>query len=220
MSRECPPDALISDPMVLRSAVSGMPRVVFDLDGTLYDTRDFERPALQSVAAWLRASSGLSLPGLAENLWTRRELDRHRPGLFDELLLEYGLPSSWGVECARQFHAYPGSELQHSESLRSCLSGLLSSGSRLALVSNGYSELQHRKLKALGLGEMFDLCVFCDPRSPQQLKPSDWAWVQLGGWRQNLPTVYVGDDPVDAQFAVAGGARFLPFKFRSGRYDH
>ena len=28
------------------------------------------------------------------------------------------------------------------------------------------------------------------------------------------------DDPVDAAFAVAGGAGFIEFRFRSEKYDH
>jgi hypothetical protein len=62
---------------------------------------------------------------------------------------------------------------------------------------------------------MFDICVFCDPRRPDRLKPSAWAWAELTDWRSAMPTVYVGDDPVDFEFALVGGARFVQFCFRS-----
>jgi FMN phosphatase YigB (HAD superfamily) len=204
-------------PEALLAKVSAASRIVFDLDGTLYDTRDFERPALAAVVDWLRSRSGQPLLGLLHALWFRRESERHRTGLFDDLLAEYGLPISWGRECARRFHEYPGAELQRANSLKGQLEALCADDRRLALVSNGYAELQQRKLAQLQLGSMFDICVFCDPRRPDQLKPSAWAWAALTEWRSEMPTVYVGDDPVDSAFAMAGGARFVQFRFRSRR---
>jgi hypothetical protein len=60
--------------------------------------------------------------------------------------------------------------------------------------------------------------VYCDPRRPDELKPSAWAWRRLEAWREALPATFVGDDPVDAVFAAAGQARFIPFRFRSPAY--
>ncbi len=207
-----------SEQLVL--ALSGAARAVFDLDGTLYDTRDFERPALAAVVRLLQERSGRELSGLRDALWARRESDRHRPGLFDELLMQYQLPKEWGADCAREFHGYAAPELTSSESLRSLLVELRERGCRLALVSNGRPELQQRKLELLGLTSLFDRCIFCDPRRPQELKPSPWAWRQLDDWRGDTAAAYVGDDPVDAEFAQAVGAPFVPFCFRSTSYDH
>ncbi|MEO8019651.1 MAG: HAD family hydrolase [Pseudomonadota bacterium] len=195
-------------------------RLVFDLDGTLYDTRDFERPALAAVCEWLRERSGELLQGAEQALWERRETDRHRPGLFDDLLRERGLPREWGAECLRRFHAYPGDELLHSPSLKPLLLTLRARGRALALVTNGRREVQQRKLQALGLSEVFDRAVYCDPARPRELKPSAWAWSELQDWRAGLRAFYVGDDPVDAAFAATGGAGYIPFCFRSEHYDH
>ncbi len=195
-------------------------RIVFDLDGTLYDTRDFEYPALGAVVDWLRKRSNETLDGLLTELQTRRHADRHRPGLFDELLPKYGLPASWGTECAARFRAYSGAELVGTQSLSDELRMLQSRGCRLALVTNGRAPLQLHKLHLLGLEEMFDLCICCDPAKPAQLKPAAWAWEQLHGWRSGLPTGYVGDDPVDAQFALAGHASFIGFTFENSRYEN
>lgn len=209
----------ITDPDRLCAELAGLSRIVFDLDGTLYDTRDFERPALASVVEWLRDRSGRPLEGLLQALWQRRESDRHRPGLFDELLVKYGLPVEWGAHCAQRFHEYPGVELAHASSLGGQLQGLRVAGSRLALVSNGRPQLQKRKLTSLGLHDIFDVCIYCDPSRPSQLKPTAWAWSQLAAWQSGLPTGYVGDDPVDAEFAVAGGVEFFAFGFRSLVYE-
>jgi len=203
----------------LSEALGDVQRIAFDLDGTVYDTRDFERPALAAVAEWLRTKSGSQLPGLPQRFWARRETSRHRAGLFDDLLVEYGLPAAWGRECLRRFHEYPAHELKQADSLRGFLGDLRARGSRLALVSNGPAALQMRKSDSLGLAGIFDACIYCSPDSPERQKPSAWAWSQLTEWRAELPTAYVGDDPADERFAESGGARFVPFRFRSRKYE-
>jgi FMN phosphatase YigB (HAD superfamily) len=100
------PGSAFSRPADLLAALQPYPRVVFDLDGTIYDARDFERPALAAVAAWLRDRSGRELPGIEDALWSRRERDRHAPGLFDEQLVLHGLPAEWGAGCRERFHAH------------------------------------------------------------------------------------------------------------------
>lgn len=211
--------APLRDATQLMAQLEGAVRIVLDLDGTLYDTRDFERPALAAVAQWLRVKSGRALPGLEQALWQQRETDRHRPRLFDALLEVNALPVEWGKECAERFHAHPGTELEQAESLKALLQRVRGAGAHLALVTNGVQALQERKLARLGLDELFDVRVFCDPRKPQQLKPSTWAWQQLAAWRGQHPCVHVGDDPVDAAFASAGHARFIAFLFRSSSYE-
>ncbi len=208
----------ITQPDALMQELGRESRIVFDLDGTLYDTRDFERPALEAVVAWLRKKSGRPLECMTKSLWFRRERDRHRPGLFDDWLREQRLPVTWGAECQRRFHAHPGTELETAGSLKARLATLHTGDRRLGLVSNGNPELQQRKLTRLGMADIFDIRIFCDPKLPERLKPSPWAWTQLAKWRGAQPAVYVGDDPVDAEFAAAGAVRFVPFKFRSPSY--
>ena len=196
-------------------------RAVFDLDGTLYDTRDFERPALAAVARWLRERSGQPLEGLEVLLWERRETRRHERGLFDEQLQLNRLPMSWGPECARLFWEYPGDELARVPNLRHTLATLRARDTRLALVTNGRERLQQRKLRQLGLEEFFDACVYCEPERPEQLKPRDWAWQRLQSWRAGGVTAYLGDDDaVDARFAAAGDALFVRVMFRNSLYGN
>jgi FMN phosphatase YigB (HAD superfamily) len=206
-------------PIQLLAQLRSCSHVAFDLDGTLYDARDFERPALDALVNWLRQRSGEPLEGLEAMLHTRRELDRHGPGLFDEALRRWGLPPSWGAECAERFRAYPGTELNSAPSLRGELLDLRSRGSQLALVTNGREELQQRKVRLLGLEALFDTIVYCDPRHAAHLKPTPWAWQQLRPWHGGAAVSYVGDDPVDAQFALAGTAKFIGFAFRNPRYE-
>jgi len=205
-------------PTQLLARLRSCSHVAFDLDGTVYDARDFERPALAAVVAWLRERSGQPLEGLEGVLHTRRELDRHHPGLFDAALQACGLPPSWGAECAERFRAYPGTELDSAPSLRGELLELRSGGCHLALITNGRAELQQRKVRMLGLEPVFDAFVYCDSRDATHLKPAPWGWQQLRPWRGAAAVSYVGDDPVDAQFAATGAANFLGYTFRNPRY--
>jgi len=211
----------------LTSRLSAYHRVVFDLDGTLYDMRDYERPALAEVAHALRARSGQQLSGLEAALWSARESDRHAPGLFNKTLEAFGLPSDWVADCVRIFRNHDAASLAVSPSLKPVLLALRDSGVghgagigeglglKLALVSNGRPEVQSRKLQHLQLTDMFTQQVFCHPDHAYELKPSDWAWQQLAHWRAGAKTVYVGDDDVDAAFAQSGHADFIHFTFRN-----
>lgn len=194
------------------------PRVVCDLDGTLYDVRDFERPALSAVAAMLRTRSGLDLSGIETAMWTMRETDRHGSRLFDNTLAAYGLPVEWVKSCIDCLRGHGVEGLRNVPSLGPILSRLRDHGHRLALVSNGRPELQARKLAALGLAELFDHCIYCHPDRSEELKPNPWAWQALENWRSEEETVYVGDDAVDEAFARNGIADYLHFSFRNPVY--
>jgi FMN phosphatase YigB (HAD superfamily) len=136
------------------------------------------------------------------------------------LLRQHGLPATLGAECAARFHDYAATELADARSMGSELRMLRTRDCRLAVVTNGEAPLQQRKLRMLGLEELFDMCIYCDPAKPEQLKPAAWAWGELLRWRDGLPTAYVGDVPVDEKFALAGAARFVGFRFRNPRYGN
>lgn len=204
----------------LYARLRGLPRVAFDLDGTLYDTRDFERPALDEVAQCLRNRSGKALPGIETMMQTRREYDRDKPGLFDDVLAEFELPREWVAGCVRIFRDNPATQLSGAPTLEPILNRLRNEGSRLALVSNGRPALQRRKLEQTGLLGQFDICVICDPDFPEQLKPSCWAWDQLAEWKGGHQVTYVGDTSTDEKFANCGNAGFVHFNFRNPVYGN
>ncbi len=204
----------------LVSKLYSYPRVAFDLDGTLYDARDFERAALTSVSDWLQKKSGRNLDTLQDILIERRENNRKDRRLFDNVLIEFGLPIAWKYECINHFLCYEGDELARSESLKSELLELRKAGCRIALVSNGHALTQIKKIQKLNLDNVFDQCVFCDPKMAYQLKPSSWAWSQLAAWRGNNKCIFIGDDPVDEEFAKSGNSDFISFSFKSSKYDH
>ena len=154
-----------------------------------------------------------------QELWRGREADRHGRSLFDDFPPAHGLPPEWARERARLFRDYDGAALARSESRAGPqLLGLRESGSALALVSNGRAEVQMRKLRMLRVADLFEKVVFCEPEQPWQLKPSVWAWQELAQWRAGRRCSYVGDDPVDLEFAAAAGVPFHRFSFRSSSY--
>ncbi len=201
------------EPAALLATLAGRSHVVLDMDGTLYDERDWIVPALDAVVAALRARSGLPLPGLTARLWRRRRANRHAHDLFDRALTDEALPVAWARDCVSIFRSQPPTLLAHAPSLAPVLRALRDGGTRLALVSNGDPDRQAAKLAALGVAELFDAVVFCDPRADGHLKPSPWAWTRMPQFHAAPDVVHVGDDPVDEGFAAAGGAAFVGFAF-------
>ena len=204
----------------LFSRLSNYPRVVFDLDGTLYDVRDYERPALNEIAKMLRNKSGLPLDGLEMIFWKNRESDRHNRKLFDSVLFKYKLPKHWIHDCIECWRNSSVEPLRTCPSLVNILLELRAIGIELSLVSNGDPLIQDKKIQALGMGNLFYKKIYCDPRIQECLKPEVWGWSMLEEWRMRYPTVYIGDDPIDEKFAFAGNADFISFTFKNESYEN
>lgn len=143
--------------------------IVFDLDDTLYLERDYVFSGFRAVASW--AAKPLAIPveqGYAElvDLFTAGV----RGDTFDRWLAGHRQPPSLVPQLVDVYR-------QHEPVLRPLpgIPALLASLRRqvaLGLVSDGYLEVQRRKLAALGLAHYFDAIVFSDQWGREAWKPS------------------------------------------------
>jgi putative hydrolase of the HAD superfamily len=92
----------------------------------------------------------------------------------------------------------------------------------LGIVSDGYLDVQKKKLEALGLSDWFDVVVFSDELGRESWKPSPAAF-QLACERLGvLPSeaVYVGDNPKkDFLGARRAGVASIWLKLQGGMYE-
>jgi putative hydrolase of the HAD superfamily len=176
-----------------------MPRwraVVFDLDDTLYPERDYVMSGFRAVALWADVNLGISSDKGRQEL--RALLERGvRGDTFDRWLVTHNRFSKARVaqlvwtyrEHEPLIKPYP----EVPEVLRSLKSRYL-----LGLVSDGYLEVQRRKLEALRLAPWFDAIVFSDEWGRKAWKPSTQPFEAILQRLGNLPgrdVVYVGDNP-------------------------
>jgi putative hydrolase of the HAD superfamily len=170
--------------------------IAFDLDDTLYPEPDFVASGFRAVAKWAEQVLGIdSAMGLAE---LQSLYDRGPKGhTFDAWLAMHNLDiGNWVREAVRVYREHDPAIKPFPE-----VAPLLSSFKGrylLGLVSDGYLDVQRRKLRALGLAEWFDVTVFSDEWGREAWKPSPCAFQILLERFGHLPgeeAVYVGDNP-------------------------
>lgn len=187
--------------------------VIFDLDDTLYPERAYVASGLRAVA---RSAHGrLGVPVEQAFCELARLFDEGTRGnLFDRWLASRGLADGDLVE--RMVEAYRS----HQPEIRPFsgvpeLLAMLRHTFRLGLVSDGYFEVQKRKLAALGLEDCFDAVVFSDALGRDAWKPDPRPFQAV---LEKLSVtageaVYVADNPAK-DFRGARGAGMASIRLR------
>ena len=149
---------------------------------------------------------GLTAGIVAQELMTLHD-GGARSDTFDRWLERHGL------EPGRYLDVFVGVYRGHFPQIRPFpvvpgLLGRLRKSCKLGLLSDGFHEVQSRKLAALGLEEQFDAIVFSDLLGRENWKPStkpyEAALAKLGTAAEE--SVYIGDNPVKDFLGRAGWA--------------
>lgn len=192
--------------------------VLFDLDDTLYDQRDWLAPAWTAVAA-AAAPYGIDSVALERSLSTVAAGGSDRGRIIDRALARAGAPGD--VPIAPLLAAFRSS-VPHSLSLyegaRDAL-GSLRDELPIGLVTDGDVAIQRAKLRCLGLEDAFDVIVLSDELGRERRKPHPApfraALAALGVCAENA--VHIGDRPgKDVRGAAAVGMRAI--RVRTGEY--
>jgi putative hydrolase of the HAD superfamily len=192
--------------------------VIFDLDDTLYLERDYVLSGFQAVACW--AETNLDIPAEAGFAELKSLFERGQRGrTFNEWLLSFGhqdelVPQL--VDIYRQ-HQPTLQPLAETHAVFATLRPLY----RFGLISDGYLEVQQRKLAALQLAPFLDVIVFSDELGRDCWKPSVKPFhaalnaLNLVG----SEAVYVGDNPTkDFLGAKSAGMLTVRVQHASGIY--
>jgi len=170
--------------------------LIFDLDDTLYLEREYVWSGFRAVAAWAAEHLGLPQDRGFERLCMLFEQGVRRDtfnqwlglwGVFDETLVPQLVsvyrehwpdiaPFSIAPALLEHFHRF-------------C---------RLGLVSDGYLNVQERKLEALNLRPFFDVVVFPDREGRDAWKPNPKPFYEALEQLGNIaPTesLYIADNP-------------------------
>lgn len=192
--------------------------LTLDLDDTLYPERDFVLGGFAVTDAWLVQDRGISgFQGRAEALFAAGRRGR----IFDEALVALDVPTSPEL-IARMVEIYRG----HAPTLRlfpdaERLLAWAAGRFQLALLTDGYADVQARKIRALGLDLRIACRVISDTLGREHWKPSPAPYravmEQLPGRAEGY--VYVGDNPrKDFQGARALGWRTVRIRRAAGEH--
>lgn len=192
--------------------------ILFDLDGTLYDSAQYYRGAFGDIATRLEQRCGREADTLAHGLeatWLR--LTSSHPRLFNEFLRTADLPESWVPEVVAWFHEHQP-QLELYEDARRALEQLRGQYS-LALLTDGPGPTQRRKIAALEIESLFDVVMVTGEQDPSWRKPSPEPFRAVCEALNVHPrdAIYIGDNP--RQDAPGPHSLGMPMvRFRRGEY--
>lgn len=191
--------------------------VLFDLDDTLYEERQYFHSGFSVVARSLQAR------GFGSSVETCALLEQfhHNEGRHDvlqKLALRLGFPADWIPELVEQIRehvpeiALAGDTVGVLQQLRA--------NYHLGCVTDGWHAVQQRKTVALGVASLMDVIVFSDELGRAFWKPDARPFVlcceRLGVRPQEA--VFVGDNPErDIVGAHAAGLYTVRLR-RTGAY--
>jgi putative hydrolase of the HAD superfamily len=168
--------------------------IVFDLDDTLYLERDFVKSGFNAVSKWLTINHQLDGDNVFDSLWNMF-LDGHRGDLFDSLL-DSLVVSDISVD---DLIAVYRQHLPNIDPLRGVVPLLdrLKNSNKLGLLSDGYLEVQKKKLDALGIEKYFDSVLFTDELGRDYWKPNVVPFEKILNRLNVNPneSVYIADNP-------------------------
>jgi putative hydrolase of the HAD superfamily len=193
--------------------------VVFDIDDTLYPERQFVRSGYGAVGERLREKLGRDETFEAW-LWQRFERGEVR-GAFDALNDHFQLGLDRDeiqacVECYRlhrpDIEPYPGMESLLRRLAESC---------RLAVISDGPSQVQRQKLDATGLGELFERVLVSEDFEPPAGKPDPHMFEHAAERLQTEPRhcAYIGDN-LAKDFVAPNALGWLSVYYRRDQQVH
>ena len=167
--------------------------VIFDMDDTLYAERDFVFSGYRAVAEKVYADHGVEI----ESLLKKAFQEGCRGDLFSKVFNQLGFShdESYIKELVDVYRSHKPNikaylDCQYIQKLRDV-------GKKIALISDGWLEVQRNKIEALGLSELFDEVLFTDELGREFWKPNPKSF-ELICDRFQVPlerAVYVADNP-------------------------
>jgi len=195
--------------------------IILDLDDTLYPEREFVISGFLAAARWLGGCQDISVQECADELIALFDSEV-RGRTFDTWLAQGGFRSDLAVGMLRAYREHTPSINLHADVepfVRDCRNR----GMDLGLLTDGYLDVQQRKVAALNIAHCFRSIVFSDYFGRACWKPSpvpfQAALSELGADPDCC--VYLGDNPEkDFIGARAAGLKSIRVRRLDGVYRH
>lgn len=192
--------------------------LIFDLDDTLYLEEEFFRSGFAHVGSLLQAR-GIGDAARLGKMLMAIHVTEGRERVFDKAAERCGFPQEWVPDLVAAFRS-------HAPEIRLAPDVLptferLRCRYKLGCITDGWADVQRRKLAALRLAEHFDAIVVADDGGRQNWKPAAAPFLTCCARLAVGPeeAVYVGDHPErDVQGACNAGIRCIRIRRERGYF--
>ena len=184
--------------------------VCFDLDGTLFDDRQYIEAGLRSAAAELERITGVALESEILHAYFDRGITE---GTFDAVLEEHDLSQELVPQLVDAYHDHDA-ELTPYPGVVDTLE-TLDETYELGLITGGRNGRE--KLDRLGLAEYFEAVVVTDDRPYSKYDPDPFEAVCEAFGVATAEAAYVGDRP-SLDFPQANRLGMYTVRVETGRY--
>lgn len=186
--------------------------VIFDLDDTLYSEKQYIKSGYKKIGEFLGREEA------EEKLWEYFEGGKQA---VDEYLAEIGMKEKKS-ECLMVYRNQVP-EIELYDGVKELIHELKQKGVKVGIITDGRTEGQKAKLKALGLDKMIDDIIITDELGGIQFrKPNDISFrIIQNRWRLSFEQIiYVGDNPnKDFQAPKQLGMRWVCYDNKDGLYS-
>lgn len=167
--------------------------VIFDLDDTLYNEKDFVLNGFRTVCQYLSIKYNINFDEMFYNCVETLE-QQGRGKVFNELCKYYNLTEDISLLVDIYRNAKPKISL-YEDSIY--VLNKLSKVYKLGLITDGMAKVQWNKIKALGIEMYFDKIIVTDDFGRDYWKPHRFAYdVMLKCFSCiSKEAIYVGDNP-------------------------
>ena len=167
--------------------------ILFDLDDSLYDERQFFR------SGFLAVGEVLERRGMGQRATTVELLEHfhhaERPRVLQKLAQRLAFPSEWIPELVTVFRSHTP-DIRLADDVREVLPRLRTRY-KLGCVTDGWASVQRAKLRALDVEPLLDAVVVADDFGRERWKPHPFPFQKCCELLGSLPSesIFVGDNP-------------------------
>lgn len=173
----------------VETLLDGIELVIFDLDDTLYSEKAYVRSGYKTIA-----QAFPHIENMAEKLW---EAFLKGEKAIDTVLKAEGIFTQENLQTCIELYRYQTPDIRLYEGVWEMLVRLKENGKKMGLITDGRSEGQRAKIKALGMEKLFDYILITDELGGVEYrKPCEKAFVMMAE-RLGVPyekSVYIGDN--------------------------
>jgi putative hydrolase of the HAD superfamily len=190
--------------------------ILFDLDNTLFDVKQYMTGAFADVAAHLEAEYGIDGEQVHTDLmelW-RTETSMY-PHLFDDIVADRSINADIDQIVAIFNDHEPA--LEPYKGVPEILNDLQQTGYTLGIVTDGTPRRQRRKMDALGVRAAFEAVVLTAEVGESKPSPIPFKRAANRLDRRTEDCMYVGDNP-RVDFAGANSVGMTTIRLRRGEF--